>query len=69
MVLSWGKVCCRGFIAGPKMWGGMRCRPKRPDACILVGAQEDAYVSQESVRELAAHWPGCEIRFATLQLS
>eukprot|EP00884_Botryococcus_braunii_P014706 jgi/Botrbrau1/23236/Bobra.0041s0072.2 len=38
-------------------------RPRRPDACILVGAQEDAYVSQESVRELAAHWPGCEIRW------
>ena len=38
------------------------CRPKRPDAAVIVGACNDAYVSQKSVRELAQHWPGSQVR-------
>ena len=30
---------------------------------MLVGATDDAYVSPQSVRELAAHWPGSEVRW------
>ena len=30
---------------------------------MLVGATEDAYVSAQSVKELAAHWPGSEVRW------
>ena len=30
---------------------------------MLVGATEDAYVSAQSVRELAAHWPASEVRW------
>ena len=37
-------------------------RPKRPDAAVIVGAYNDAYVSQKSVRELAQHWPGSQVR-------
>ena len=37
------------------------CRPKRPDAAVIVGAYNDAYVSQKSVRELAQHWPGSQV--------
>lgn len=36
-------------------------RPKRPDAAVIVGAYNDAYVSQKSVRELAQHWPGSQV--------
>ena len=39
---------------------GLR-RPKRPDAAVIVGAYNDAYVSQKSVRELAQHWPGSQV--------
>ena len=37
------------------------CRPKRTDAAVIVGAYNDAYVSQKSVRELAQHWPGSQV--------
>ncbi len=37
-------------------------RPKRPDAAILVAADEDAYVSLASVRAMHAYWPGSEMR-------
>ena len=30
---------------------------------MLVGATDDAYVSPQSVKELAAHWPGSEVRW------
>ena len=40
------------------------CRPKRPDAAVIVGACNDAYVSQKSVRELAQHWPGSQVRLS-----
>ena len=30
---------------------------------MLVGATEDAYVSAQSVKELAAHWPSSEVRW------
>jgi surfactin synthase thioesterase subunit len=30
---------------------------------VFVGAQEDAYVTRESIQELAAHWPGSEVRW------
>ncbi len=36
-------------------------RPRRPDAAVIVGAHNDAYVSAHSVRELAAHWPGSQV--------
>lgn len=39
------------------------CRPQRPDAAVLVGATDDAYVSPGSLLELHAHWPGSEVRF------
>jgi pimeloyl-ACP methyl ester carboxylesterase len=38
-------------------------RPQRPDAAVLVAATEDAYVSRQSVEELARHLPGCEVRW------
>ncbi|CAL8468337.1 g7877 [Coccomyxa elongata] len=38
-------------------------RPQRPDAAVIVGAHNDAYVSAHSVRELAAHWPGSQVRW------
>ncbi|KAK9819238.1 hypothetical protein WJX81_000552 [Elliptochloris bilobata] len=38
-------------------------RPQRPDAAVIVAAPNDAYVSQESVLELARHWPGSELRW------
>ena len=38
------------------------CRPRRPDAAVIVGARNDAYVSAQSIRELAAHWPGAQVR-------
>ena len=28
---------------------------------MIVGAYNDAYVSQKSVRELAQHWPGSQV--------
>jgi predicted alpha/beta hydrolase family esterase len=37
-------------------------RPRRPDAAVIVGAHNDAYVSPKSVLELAAHWPGSQVR-------
>lgn len=37
--------------------------PRRPDAAVIVGACNDAYVSQKSVRELAQHWPGSQVRW------
>lgn len=37
--------------------------PKQPGAAVFVGAQEDAYVTRESIQELAAHWPGSEVRW------
>lgn len=30
---------------------------------MLVGATDDAYVSPQSVKELAAHWPDSEVRW------
>ena len=30
---------------------------------MIVGAHNDAYVSPASIRELAAHWPGSEVKF------
>ena len=33
----------------------------RPDAAVIVGAHNDAYVSPQSIRELAAHWPGSQV--------
>lgn len=39
----------------------------RPPCCtkaaVLVGATDDAYVSPQSVKELAAHWPDSEVRW------
>ncbi len=35
--------------------------PKRPDAAVLVGATDDAYVSLDSVSELHSYWPGSEM--------
>ena len=37
--------------------------PKQPSAAVFVGAEEDAYVAKESIQELAAHWPGSEVRW------
>lgn len=42
-------------------WCG--CSPKQPSAAVIVGALEDAYVTRESIRELAGHWPGSEVRW------
>ena len=39
------------------------CSPKQPHAAVLVGALEDAYVTRQSIRDLAAHWPGSEVRW------
>lgn len=39
------------------------CRPRCTKAAVLVGATEDAYVSPQSVMELAEHWPGSEVRW------
>ena len=41
----------------------MTCRPRCTRAAVLVGATEDAYVSPQSVKELAAHWPSSEVRW------
>ena len=41
----------------------MCCSPQQPKAAVIVGATNDAYVSGQSVRELAAHWPGSEVRW------
>ncbi|KAK9820289.1 hypothetical protein WJX72_008631 [[Myrmecia] bisecta] len=38
-------------------------RPQRPDAAVLVAATHDAYVSKQSVLELAEHWAGSEVRW------
>eukprot|EP00887_Chlorella_sp_A99_P005866 scaffold1.g5866.t1 len=38
-------------------------RPQRPDAAVLVGATEDAYVSRESILELHRHLTGSEVRW------
>lgn len=40
----------------------MPCRPQRPDAVVIVGAQHDAYVSPQSVLELQQHLTGSEVR-------
>ena len=37
--------------------------PALPAAAICVGARADAYVARASVAELAAHWPGSEVRW------
>ncbi len=37
--------------------------PAVPSAAIVVGARADAYVARASVAELAAHWPGAEVRW------
>lgn len=37
--------------------------PRQPSAAVIVGALEDAYVTRQSVEELAAHWPGSEVRW------
>ncbi|KAL3158180.1 hypothetical protein ABBQ32_011769 [Trebouxia sp. C0010 RCD-2024] len=37
--------------------------PRCTRAAVLVGATEDAYVSAQSVQELAAHWPDSEVRW------
>ena len=39
------------------------CRLRCPEAAVLVAANQDAYVSRQSVIELAEHWPGCEVRW------
>ena len=39
------------------------CSVKQPAAAVIVGALEDAYVTRQSIRELAAHWPGSEVRW------
>ena len=39
------------------------CRPRCTKAAVLVGATQDAYVSPQSVLELAEHWPGSEVRW------
>lgn len=41
----------------------VQCRPRCTKAAVLVGATEDAYVSPQSVLELAEHWPGSEVRW------
>ena len=38
-------------------------RPLRPDAAVIVGALQDAYVAQSSVVRLHAHLPGSEVRW------
>lgn len=37
--------------------------PRCTRAAVLVGATDDAYVSPQSVQELAAHWPESEVRW------
>jgi len=37
--------------------------PALPGAAVVVGATADAYVARASVAELAAHWPGSEVRW------
>lgn len=37
--------------------------PLRPDAAILVGANDDQIVPEEQVRALHAHWRGSELRW------
>ncbi|GLI69895.1 hypothetical protein VaNZ11_014551 [Volvox africanus] len=39
--------------------------PKRTDAAIIVAAQDDAYVSSESVQQLHRYWQGSELRMVT----
>lgn len=39
------------------------CSPRQPEAAVLVGALEDAYVARDSILDLAAHWPGSEVRW------
>jgi len=39
-------------------------RPQRTDAVVIVGAEQDAYVSPQSVLELQQHLDGSEVRWA-----
>jgi predicted alpha/beta hydrolase family esterase len=50
------------FVMDPLRRVTCVCRPKRPDAAVIVGAYNDAYVSQRSVEELAQHWPGSQVQ-------
>jgi predicted alpha/beta hydrolase family esterase len=40
-------------------------RPRRPDAAIIVAAEDDAYVCTESVRQLHRYWEGSELRLVS----
>lgn len=56
--------CCSSTVqVGKVVEVYMTCRPRCTRAAVLVGATEDAYVSPQSVRELAAHWPASEVRW------
>jgi predicted alpha/beta hydrolase family esterase len=38
-------------------------KPRRADAAVIVGAEQDAYVSPASVLELQQHLEGSEVRW------
>ena len=50
--------CCRCSHCSPTTR-----RPQRADAAVIVGAQQDAYVSPQSVLELQQHLTGSEVRW------
>lgn len=50
-------------IETPKFSKVYVCSPKQPRAAVMVGALEDAYVARQSIKDLAAHWPGSEVRW------
>ena len=42
-----------------------RCRPRQPQAAVIVGAKGDRYVDPHSILEMAEHWPGSEVRLGS----
>lgn len=50
-------------LAIPDLRGSDRPLPLRPDAVVMVGGSQDAYVLPESVEALHRHWAGSELRW------
>jgi hypothetical protein len=60
---STNSTCCLTTLHGCITATYVVCRPRRPDAAVIVGAQQDAYVSPESILELQQHLTGSEVRW------